>query len=41
MLRELTLKQKPISSVDLHMIGDASILEYCAVTYKVVSQPSK
>ena len=39
--RSLTLKQKPINSVDLHIFGDASILGYCAVAYAVVSQPSK
>ena len=37
----LTLKKKPISSVDLHIFGDASILGYSAVIYLVVSQLSK
>ena len=39
--RSLTLKLEPITSVDLHTFGDASILGYCAVAYAVVSQPSK
>ena len=39
--RLLTLKQEPTNSVDLHILGDASILGYCAVAYAVVSQPSK
>ena len=40
-IRSLTLKKKPINSVDLHIFGDASILGYSAVIYLVVSQPSK
>ena len=39
--RSLTRKLEPITSVDLHTFGDASILGYCAVAYPVVSQPSK
>ena len=39
--RSLTLKLEPITSVDLHIFRDASILGYCAVAYAVVSQPSK
>ena len=39
--RSLTLKPKPITSVDLHIFEDASILGYCAVAYAVVKQPSK
>ena len=37
----LTLKQEPITSVELYIFGDASILGYCAVAYAVVSQPLK
>ena len=40
-LRSLTLKLELITSVDLHIFGDASTLGYCAVAYAVVSQPSK
>ena len=39
--RSLTLKLEPITSVDLQIFRDASILGYCAVAYAVVSQPSK
>ena len=39
--RSLTLKLEPITSVDLHIFGDKSILGCCAVANAVVSQPSK
>ena len=39
--RSLTLIQKPINYVDLHIFGDANILGCCAVAYEVVSQPWK
>ena len=39
--RSLTLKLELITSVDLHIFGDASTLGYFAVAYAVVSQPSK
>ena len=39
--RSLTLKLEPITSVDLHIFGDESILGCCAVANAVVSQPSK
>ena len=39
--RSLTLELEPITSVDLHIFGDARILVYCAVAHAVVSKPSR
>ena len=38
--RSITLKQESVTMVDLHVFGDASVLECCKAAYVVVYQPS-